>query len=88
MYDINHDIHFIPTSLTCWDNLPMELRHLIFKFKRLNHFKQRMQSLSVSLENQKAIQHDAIVNMFINQKIATWKLIKCHNNESLKINTY
>ena len=33
--------------MTCWDNLPMELRHLIFKFKRLNHFKQRMQTLSI-----------------------------------------
>ena len=44
----------------------MELRHLIFKFKRLNHFKQRMQSLSVLLENQKAYQHDGINNMFIN----------------------
>jgi len=51
--------------MTCWDNLPMELRHLIFKFKRLNHFKQRMQSLSVLLQNQKAYQNDGIVNMFI-----------------------
>ena len=45
----------------------MEPKQLIFKFKRLNHFKQRMQSLSVSLENQKAIQHDGRVNMFINK---------------------
>jgi hypothetical protein len=28
--------------MTCWDNLPMELRQMIFKFKRLNHFKQRV----------------------------------------------
>ena len=54
--------------MTCWDNLPMELRQMIFKFKRLNHFKQRIQSLSVLLQNQKAIQHDGIVNMFINKK--------------------
>jgi hypothetical protein len=26
-------------TMTCRDNLPTELRHLIFKFKRLNHFK-------------------------------------------------
>jgi hypothetical protein len=44
----------------------MELRHLIFKFKRLNHFKQRMQSHSVLLQNQMANQNDGVVNMFIN----------------------
>jgi hypothetical protein len=53
--------------MTCWDNLPMKLRHLIFKFKRLNHFNQCMQSLSVLLQNQKAIRHDGKVNMFINK---------------------
>ena len=40
---------------------------MIFKFKRLNHFKQRMQSLSVVLQNQKANQYDGVVNMFINK---------------------
>ena len=68
--------------MTCWDNLPMELRHLIFKFKRLNHFKQRMQSLSVSLENQKAIQHDGIVNMFINKnRGSNERVLRCLNSK-------
>ena len=53
--------------MTCWVNLPMELRQMIFKFKRLNHFKQRVQSLSVLLENRKANQHDGIVDLFINK---------------------
>ena len=53
--------------MTCWDYLPLELRHLIFKFKTLNYFKQRIQLLSVLLQNQKANQYDGIVNMFINK---------------------
>jgi hypothetical protein len=48
--------------MACWDNVPMELRHLIFKFKSLNRFKQRMQILSVLVENQKANQHDLCIN--------------------------
>ena len=58
--------------MTCWDNLPMELRQMIFKFKRLNHFKQCVQSLSVLLLNQKANQND-IVNLFINKIEAVMK---------------
>ena len=72
--------------MTCWDNLPMELRHLIFKFKRLNHFKQRMQSLSVSLENQKAIQHDGIVNMFINKnRGSNERVLRCLSSKCISI---
>ena len=45
--------------MACWDNLPIEPRHLILVplEKRLNHSKQRMQALSVLLENHKADQH-------------------------------
>ena len=64
----------------------MELRHLIFKFKRLNHFKQRMQSLSVSLENQKAIQHDGIVNMFINKnRGSNERVLRCLSSKCISI---
>jgi hypothetical protein len=72
--------------MTCWDNLPMELRQLIFKFKRLNHFKQRMQSLSVSLHCQKANQHDDIVNMFINKnRGSNERVLRCLNSKCISI---
>ena len=72
--------------MTCWDNLPMELRHLIFKFKRLNHFKQRMQSLSVLLQNQKANQHDGIVNMFINKnRGSNERVLRCLSSKCISI---
>ena len=72
--------------MTCWDNLPMELRQLIFKFKRLNHFKQRMQILSVSLQNQKANQHDGIVNMFINKNRGSNEtVLRCLNSKCISI---
>jgi hypothetical protein len=59
----------------------MELRHLIFK--RLNHFKQRVQSLSV-LENQKANQHDGLVNMFINKsRGSNERVLRCLNSKSI-----
>jgi spore maturation protein CgeB len=69
--------------MTCCDNLPIELKQMIFKFKRLNHFKQRVQSLSVLLQNQKANQHDDIVNLFINksrgsnERVLRWLSSKC-----------
>ena len=72
--------------MTCWDNLPMELRHLIFKFKKLNHFKQRMQSLSVLLQNQKANQHDGVVNMFINKnRGSNERVLRCLNSKCISI---
>ena len=72
--------------MTCWDNLPMELRHLIFKFKRLNHLKQRMQSLSVLLQNQKANQHDGVVNMFINiNRGSNERVLRCLNSKCISI---
>ena len=64
----------------------MEIRHLIFKFKRLNHFKQRMQILSVSLQNQKANQHDGIVNMFINKnRGSNERVLRCLNSKCISI---
>jgi hypothetical protein len=36
-------------ALACWDNLPMELRIMIFDFKRASHFKERQQRL-ISLQ--------------------------------------
>ena len=72
--------------MTCWDNLPMELRHLIFKFKRLNHFKQSMQTLSVTLHSQKANQHDGIVNMFINKnRGSNERVLRCLNSKCISI---
>ena len=72
--------------MTCWDNLPMELRHLIFKFKRLNHFKQCMQSLSVLLQNQKANQNDGIVNMFINKnRGSNERVLRCLCSKCISI---
>ena len=72
--------------MTCLDNLPMELRHLIFKFKRLNHFNQRMQILSVLLENQKANQHDGIVDLFINKTRGSNKrVLRCLNSKCISI---
>jgi len=72
--------------MTCWDNLPLELRHLIFKFKRLNYFKQRMQSLSVLLQYQKANQHDGIVNMFINKnRGSNERVLRCLNSKCISI---
>ena len=71
--------------MTCWDNLPMELRQMIFKFKRLNHFKQRMQSLSVLLQNQKANQND-IVNLFINKnRGSNERVLRCLNSKCISI---
>jgi hypothetical protein len=72
--------------MTCWDNLPMELRHLIFKFKRLNHFKQRMQSLSVSLHSQKANQNDGIVDLFINKtRGSNERVLRCLRSKCISI---
>ena len=72
--------------MTCWHNLPMELRHLIFKFKRLNHFKQRVQSLSVLLENQKANQHDRIVSVFINKsRCSNERVLRCLSSKCISI---
>ena len=72
--------------MTCWDNLPVELRHLIFKFKRLTHFKQRMQILSVSLHSQKANQHDGIVNMLINKnRGSNARVCQCLSSKCISI---
>lgn len=72
--------------MTCWDNLPMELRQLIFKFKRLSHFKQRMQTLSVLLQNQKANQHGGIVNLFINKnRGSNERVLRCLNSKCISI---
>jgi hypothetical protein len=72
--------------MTCWDNLPMELRHLIFKFKRLNHFKQRVQSLSVLLENRKANQHDGKVYLSINKtRGSKARVLRCLNSKCISI---
>ena len=72
--------------MTCWDNLPMELRHLIFKFKRLNHFKQRVQSLSVLLENRKANQHDGKVDLSINKtRGSNARVLRCLNSKCISI---
>ena len=72
--------------MTCWDNLPMELRHLIFKFERLNHFKQRMQTLSILLQNQKANQHDGIVDFFINKsRGSNERVLRCLNSKCISI---
>ncbi len=71
--------------MTCWDNLPMELRQMIFKFKRLNHFKQCVQSLSVLLQNQKANQND-IVNLFINKnRGSNERVLRCLNSKCISI---
>jgi hypothetical protein len=71
--------------MTCWDNLPMELRQMIFKFKRLNHFKQCAQSLSVLLQNQKANQND-IVNLFINKnRGSNERVLRCLNSKCISI---
>ncbi len=68
--------------MTCWDNLPMELRQMIFKF---NHFKQRVQSLSVLLQNQKANQND-IVNLFINKnRGSNERVLRCLNSKCISI---
>ncbi len=68
--------------MTCWDNLPIELRHLSFKFKRLNYIKQRMQSLSVLLENQKANQHDGKVDLSINKtRGSNERVLRCLNSK-------
>jgi len=73
-------------TMTCWDNLPMELRHLIFKFKRLNHFKQRMQILSVLLQNQKANQHDGLANVFINKNSGSnERVLRCLSSKCISI---
>jgi hypothetical protein len=65
------------------DNLPKELRH---KFKRLNHFKQRVQTLSVLLENQKANQNDGIVNMFINKsRGSNERVLRCLSSKCISI---
>ena len=70
--------------MTCWVNLPMELRQMIFKFRRLNHFKQRVQSLSVLLENRKANQHDGIVDLFINKTRGSNKrVLRCLNSKCI-----
>lgn len=64
----------------------MELRHLIFKFKRLNHFKQRVQSLSVLLENRKANQHDGKVDLSINKtRGSNERVLRCLNSKCISI---
>lgn len=71
--------------MTCWDNLPMELRQMIFKFKRLSHFKQRVQSLSV-LENRKANQHDGKVDLSINKtRGSNERVLRCLNSKCIAI---
>ena len=45
-----------------------------------------MQSLSVSLENQKANQHDGIVNMFINNnRGSNERVLRCLNSKCISI---
>jgi hypothetical protein len=57
----------------------------IFKFKRLNHFKQRMQSLSVLLQNQKANQND-IVNLFTNKsRGSNERALRCLSSKCISI---
>jgi hypothetical protein len=71
--------------MTFCDNLPMELRQMILKFKRLNHFKQRVQSLSVLLQNQKANQND-ILNLFINKnRGSNERVLRCLNSKCISI---
>ena len=68
--------------MTYWDK---ELRQMIFKFKRLNHFKQRVQSLSVLLQNQKANQND-IVNLIINKNRGiNERVLRCLNSKCISI---
>jgi hypothetical protein len=65
----------------------MELRQMIFKFKILNHFKQRVnKNFPVLLQNQKANQHDGIVDLYINKsRGSNERVLRCLNSKCISM---
>ena len=74
------------TNQMSWDFLPAELKHIIFKYKRLNHFNQRVETLSNLLQNRKASHQNGIINLYINKSRGNnVRPLRCLNSKCITI---
>ena len=72
--------------MTSWDHLPPELKQIIFEYKRLNHFQQRVQTLSKLFENRKSVQQNGNVHLFISKTRGTSdRPLRCLKSKCIKI---
>ena len=71
-----------------WDYLPPELKQIIFKFKRLNHFNQRVETLSKLLQNRKVAHQNGIINLYIfKSRGNNERPLRCLNSKCISIST-
>ncbi len=60
-------------KMTCSDRLPYELREMIFKYKRINHFLERQQRLDLLIQKRILLishnEHEVEINIFVNNSL-------------------